>query len=56
MELVKSKNFEYTEEERKKGKLIAQNINKIYAESDNQVAKSNFITRIICAIESFYYT
>lgn len=52
-ELVKTKNFEYTQNERNMGKQIVQNINRIYTTSDKQIANGNLITRIICAIQSF---
>ena len=55
MELVRSQNFEYTQEERDIGTQIAANINRIYNDSDYQVSESNFLTRLFCALESFYY-
>lgn len=55
MELVKAQNFEYTQEERDIGMQIAANINRIYNDSDHQVSESNFLTRLFCALESFYY-
>ena len=55
MELVRSKKFEYTQEERDMGIQIVANINKLYSDSDQQVANSNFLTRFFCALESFYY-
>ena len=54
-ELVKAKNFEYTSQERNIGKQIAANINRIYSVSDQQIANSNFITRIICTFQKVYY-
>ncbi len=55
MELVKAKGFEYTPSERDIGKQTVLNINKIYEASDEQVIKSNIITRIICFVQNRFY-
>jgi hypothetical protein len=54
MELVESKKFEYSEQERESGNLIAKNINKLYLNSDKQVNNSNILTRIFCVFISIY--
>lgn len=49
------KNFEFTEQERKFGKLIAKKINHIYEENDKRIERSNCFTRILCMIREFLF-
>ena len=55
IKIVENKKFEYTDQERKKGALIAKNINKLYLDSDKQVDNSNILTRIFCVFYGFYH-
>jgi hypothetical protein len=47
------KNFNFTEEERAIGEVLAKRIDKIYEESDELVKMSNIFTRIIHAFRKF---
>ncbi len=48
MELVKSKHFEYSNQERIAGKKIAAKIDKIYESNDDRLERKWFITQYLC--------
>lgn len=50
-----NKNTEFSEVERKYGKLIAKKINWIYEKSDKQVMSSNFLTRILVYLNDILF-
>ena len=55
IQLVRAHGFEYTLHQRASGEFIAQQIDRIYSDSDRQVDNSNCITRLVCYAKEFFY-
>lgn len=50
IQLIRKTKYEFTDEERSAGRLIARKIDKIYADNDTRLESKWFITRFICYI------
>ena len=54
IQLVRAHGFEYTPQQRAFGEFVAEQINRIYTESDRQVDASNCFTKLICLVKSAF--